>query len=153
MIIIGYIHILIVILLSTYVLWGRPQWDTYYLIILLSILFSWVVLKNECIVSYLYKLSLNPNYKLGQDHRPQDFIDVLGANGSKAFVYYLIVMYLLNLIIISWRLHADIKIKFWLVCSIINYIAYISLRKVVPNLTIFSIVYLITIFVLVKNLK
>ena len=53
----------------SYVFLFNPIFDIYFVIWLLLQTIHWGVLKNECIVSYIEKKLLNPNYELGSKPR------------------------------------------------------------------------------------
>ena len=59
------IHILNEIFLCTYFIIFPISYDIYFAIYLLLIMIHWIVLKNECILSYLEKKILDKNYELG----------------------------------------------------------------------------------------
>jgi len=102
-IIIHIIHILFRLFASTYALIIKDnKYDYIYLIIAYLIIFLWVLFKGECILAYLYKKILDPNYELGSDLKHDDFKYIFGEynilirNISRIFI-------LLNIYIIYKR--------------------------------------------------
>lgn len=73
---IGFIHLFGMIIQNTYgfIIPKYYFFDKLYLITFLSIPFSWILFKNECLISYLTKKLENPNYILGSN--PDDVKDV-----------------------------------------------------------------------------
>ena len=61
------LHIVLVIGTITYplIFKERSEYDFYFLIFLYIVMLQWILLKNECIINYLEKIKINPNYKLG----------------------------------------------------------------------------------------
>lgn len=49
--------------------------DSMYILFFLSVTFSWMLLKDECLISYLEKIKKNPNYIMGSE--PGDVTDVI----------------------------------------------------------------------------
>lgn len=98
---IAYFHILLSFLAFTYVFWRTPTSDTYYLLFFGLLNISWIILKNECLLSYLYKAALDNNYKLGTTLNLFDFETIMGVNYARFFVYGLFIAFLLNLLVIA----------------------------------------------------
>lgn len=57
-----------------------PQFDLYYLIYIFLIALQWNLLKGECFISYLEKITLNKSYKLGDDPKLNPFYDMIGQS-------------------------------------------------------------------------
>jgi hypothetical protein len=74
--IIGIIHILGIIIVGIYGLLPckNKLIDKMYMINFAIIPLSWIIFKDECLVSYLTKKLKNKNYKLGED--PNDVSDI-----------------------------------------------------------------------------
>ena len=75
--IIGFIHLCGMIIENMYgfVFIKNIIFDKLYIISFISIPFSWVIFKNECIISYISKKIENPHYTLGND--PSNVKDIL----------------------------------------------------------------------------
>jgi hypothetical protein len=69
--IIKFIHFLIDIAISSYVFMFSPIYDIYYALFVLIQTLHWAALKNECIITYIEKLLIDPNYELGSDIKYQ----------------------------------------------------------------------------------
>jgi len=74
--IIGIIHILGIIIVGLYGLlpYKNKLLDKMYMINFAIIPLSWIIFKDECLVSYLTKKLKNKNYRLGED--PNDVSDI-----------------------------------------------------------------------------
>jgi len=62
--------------------------DKLYIISFVSIPFSWVLCKNECIISYLTKKLENPNYLLGNEPENTKDISDLFINKEQYMFFY-----------------------------------------------------------------
>jgi len=69
--VVKFIHFLIDIILTTYIFIFSPIYDIYYSGFLLIQTLHWASLKNECIITYIEKLLLDPTYELGSDIKYQ----------------------------------------------------------------------------------
>jgi hypothetical protein len=77
--IILFLHIIVCLYLSLHALIIKNiKYDYIYLIFLYFIILHWLLLKGECILSYLYKKICNPNYKLGSDFKYDEFYYLFG---------------------------------------------------------------------------
>lgn len=62
------LHIIIVLIPTIFILFRHnPIYDLYYILYFLIIRGHWYFLNGECILSYIEKKIILPNYKLGQD--------------------------------------------------------------------------------------
>jgi hypothetical protein len=59
------LHILNEIFVSTYVFIFDKKYDKYFMTYLVLTMLHWLILKNECILSYIEKKILDKNYVLG----------------------------------------------------------------------------------------
>jgi len=95
-------HIINEILLSFYILIFPHKYDIYYMIYLLIISIHWMFFKNECILSYIEKKSLDFKYKLGdnpyyhpfQDNIPKIIINILNIFKFISMMYVIIYNYM-----------------------------------------------------------
>ena len=63
--IIQLLHFFIDSFCMTYIFIFNPIYDIYFSLFILLQTIHWGILKNECIVSYIEKKLINPDYKLG----------------------------------------------------------------------------------------
>jgi hypothetical protein len=103
-----------------------PIYDFYFVLFGLLTSLHWIVLKNECIFSYIEKKLLNPNYELGADCYLNPY--------HKKFYYYNNVNYFF------------IKEFFW----IVTFLLIIFYRKN-PNYVKYMVVLLIIIVIILKG--
>ena len=62
-------------------------YDFYYMGYMLLLVISWLLCKDECLVTYVYKIMLNPNYVLGQDaNRLSDSEAIFGKTPMSIFI-------------------------------------------------------------------
>ena len=66
-----FIHILIDIFLCSYLFMFSPIYDVYYAAGILLQTMHWAALKNECVITYIEKLLIDPTYKLGSNIKYQ----------------------------------------------------------------------------------
>lgn len=57
-----------------------PKYDLYYIIYVFLTSLHWFLLKGECFVTYLEKISLNKSYKLGDDPYLNPFYEIIGTS-------------------------------------------------------------------------
>jgi hypothetical protein len=121
---VGLVHIILSFLISIYFVWRKSSYDIYFIIYFAIINISWVILNNECLISYIYKLFLNADYQLGDNSEVQDYNIWLGDAGANIFLNYVLIMYSLNMIyiLLSDCCHA-IKVPVFL--SLIMYLFYV----------------------------
>ena len=121
-------HMSLMVLLSLYVFWGKKEWDMYFIIVFLLMNLGWSVFKNECIVSYGYKILQNPKNEMGD--RPLHVPDLerfLGKDGLQMFEIYLGVMYVVNVLAIINRQSGWFRVtKAIIVIALISSILYLS---------------------------
>lgn len=65
--VIQFLHFLVDVFNMTYIFVFPSYYDVYYASWLLAQTLHWLVLKNECIVSYIEKKILDPTYELGSE--------------------------------------------------------------------------------------
>jgi len=59
------IHLLVDLFVMTYAIIFNSIYDIYFICFILSQILHWGLLKNECIISYIEKKIIDPNYELG----------------------------------------------------------------------------------------
>jgi hypothetical protein len=65
--IIKVIHIMIDLLICSYIFIFSAKYDIYFVCFILLQTLHWIALKNECILSYFEKKLIDPNYELGNN--------------------------------------------------------------------------------------
>jgi hypothetical protein len=129
-VIIGTIHIIFSFLISIYSLWRRPSYDFLYLLYFLLLNISWILMKNECVVSYLIKTLEDDSYKLGENLEVEDYQSVLGSKGASAFLNFILFMYAFNVMFVLLKGQLPAKVKMFVLASLVSYLVYIfSLRS------------------------
>lgn len=73
---IGLLHYSVPIIHSLYLIFAPLKWDVYMFIWLNILVLHWILLKNECLISYIHKKFHNPNYKIGEDVNVKDMTNV-----------------------------------------------------------------------------
>ena len=149
-IIINLIHCLFPIYAFLYPVFFRSKLgDHIYLGVILTITIQWVILKNECIINYIEKKRIDPNYKLGDNDYDPGFmyirlclgIDSNKKNKKKQVINEIIRLAITNLsvlilfIYVSYRSIENKKIRrllivILIICLLITYIiSYYFKRK------------------------
>jgi hypothetical protein len=91
---------------------------------------SWTFFKNECAISYLFKIIDNPEYQMGQTTEVSDYDSVLGPRSADIFLQYILFMYIVNLFIVGNRFSGE-RNKLVILLTGISYALYIfMLRKI-----------------------
>jgi len=130
--IVGIAHVVLSFILSIYFLWAPAALDFYYLMYFLLLNISWSLMKNECLVSYLFKILENPRYKMGSTSDVADYDSVLGAQQAGIFLNYILVMYLVNIVAIAIR-SKDFREKILILSAGISYLLYIGMLRTANN--------------------
>jgi len=123
--IIGFIHVVLCSIISLYWLWSSKAFDIFYLFYFLTLNLSWVIMNNECFISYFFKVLEDPNYKMGQNNEVKDFEPILGKTGSVLFNQYLLTMNVINLFLILTRSFDSFR-KIAIALFILSYTFYIE---------------------------
>jgi len=128
--IVGIAHVVLSFILSIYFLWAPAKYDYFYLLYFLVLNISWTLFKNECALSYLFKIIDNPEYQMGTTTEVSDYDSVLGSKFSDIFLQYILFMYIVNLFIVGNRFFGA-RNKILILLTGISYIFYtLMLRKV-----------------------
>ena len=87
---IGIFHLCGMIIENIYgfIVWKNILFDKLYIISFVSIPLSWVICKDECIISYIMKKNENPNYVLGSEPENVKDISNLFANEYQYMIFY-----------------------------------------------------------------
>jgi hypothetical protein len=83
-----------------YILFFSKNYDYIIVTIVFIQCLHWLVLKNECSLSYLEKQLINPSYELGQDISYIPHEDIFYDN-----IYVVIVMHFLQICVFIYILH------------------------------------------------
>lgn len=154
--IIGILHLCGMIIENIYgfVFVKTDYLDKLYIISFISIPFSWIICKDECIISYITKKMENPNYILGNDPGNVKDISDLFLNGQHYLFFYNInlILRISSVIIVNNRttnIDYSICLPTYILYLLYNYnITYkLNYVKVLyPFFQIILCVYLFTIF-------
>jgi len=124
---IGFLHVIGSLILSLYFLWRSPFFDGIYVIYFLLVNLSWIMLKDECFVSYLFKKSQDSQYELGDSPQDiQDYKSILGRKGADTFVYFIRSMMVLNISYIIYLGPFNTTYTVLIFLSAFSYVFYIS---------------------------
>ena len=128
--------------------------DKIYIISFVSIPFSWVICKNECIISYIAKKLENPNYVLGTE--PENVKDIMNLFTDKhdylIFYDFNMLLRLCSVIIVNIRttnINNSIIIPTYILYLYYNYDILYKLNytnTIYPYFHIVFCAYLYTIF-------
>lgn len=147
-----YFHLCLVLAEFTYPFWRSNFLDTYYLIFFTLLNMSWILLKNECLISYLYKISQDRNYTLGKNLSLFDFETVLGLENAQFMVLFLFGAFVVNLLIILYYT----ELKFSILALIFVFLAYIfiirttlseNIKSILLNLALILEICILIIFI------
>ena len=153
---IGVVHLSGMIIENTYgfIIPKHSLFDKLYIITLTLIPFSWIICKDECIISYLIKKYENPNYVLGNE--PENINDITNLFINKTqYIIFCNTNYVLRLFSILIVNNRTTQIsEFILVPTIMMYSFYIydiinvinTRKKMYPYFQIILSIYLLTVF-------
>jgi hypothetical protein len=113
------IHLINELFVSTYVFIFNKKYDIYYIIYILLIITHWIILNNECVISYIEKKLINKDYILGDqpfEHPYHNFLPIYIINLLEGLKF-------LNLIIIFVR-NRDNKLIIFIMLIIFGYILF-----------------------------
>jgi len=153
----GFLHLFGMIIKNIYgiIITQNIFFDKIYLTIFLSIPISWILCKDECIISYIIKKYNNKNYILGDNPENVDDISELFYNKKIYFIFYHSnqILQIISIIIVNNR---TTNISYYIfIPTIILYILYIydisykiNYRKIVyPYFQILLLFYLVLCFI------
>jgi hypothetical protein len=103
------LHVFIDIIPFIYLLFVSKKYDIFIVTLVTIQCLHWIALKNECIISYMDKVILNENYKLGDNISYIPHEDDMYYN--KIFVILLHVLQILVFLIILYRNKNDLLIS------------------------------------------
>jgi hypothetical protein len=109
--IIGLIHVLFSFIISLYFLWRNDSFDIFYIVYFIILNLSWLIMKNECLISYIIKKNNDSEYTLGESTNIEDYELILGNNFSEFFLDYIRFMYVFNVSFILLIGEIDIFLK------------------------------------------
>jgi hypothetical protein len=131
----SYLHIICPFIISTYLFWRADTFDIFYVYYFITLNISWLLFKDECLISYIYKKINDPSYVLGASTNVDDFEYILGKNISDKMInYYIPFMYVLNFLVIIYLGKLENSVKIFMLLSVISYCIYIYSLKSNMNL-------------------
>lgn len=162
---IGILHLLLNISYLIYYMYAPYKYDKYIFIFLLFIFLHWICMNGECIITYIYKICNDKNYKKGDNVTElDDFVDLSKSIQSKINVNYkhvyntIILFIYLTVFLLVYRFikHRTIKPLILLYINIILVTLYLyNLRTHKNNIfnQIYSVILLTSIYIVYKNKK
>uniref|UniRef100_A0A6C0KLY7 Uncharacterized protein n=1 Tax=viral metagenome TaxID=1070528 RepID=A0A6C0KLY7_9ZZZZ len=108
---IGFIHVLFSFIISLYFLWRNDTFDIIYIVYFILLNLSWLIMKNECLISYIIKRKNDSDYSLGDSTNIEDYELILGEKLSEMFLDYIRFMYVFNISFILVIGDIDIFLK------------------------------------------
>jgi hypothetical protein len=114
-----WLHYLIEIFYTTYIFIFPKKFDIYFSLFIFIICLHWIIFKNECILSYIEKKIIDPNYILGST--PNNHIHI---NLLHPFIYFLFsIIIFINILYVLYR-NNSMSIRFLLLTSISIFLYY-----------------------------
>ena len=118
------LHLLNEIFLSSYVFIFPKKYDIYYICYILFIIIHWILLKNECIISYIEKKLIDKDYSLGSKpylHPYHSFVPTY-------LIHLFEILKFINLLIIYFRNSND-KVIFTIMIIIFGFLFFNFFKK------------------------
>ena len=107
--IVGWIHVITYILKNAYGFYSflimenlKELIDKYYIIVFLLLSYSWILCRNECLISYIVKKIKNSKYQLGEHSNNYEDMLLVFNGDIKQYEYFqnmMIYCYIYSLII------------------------------------------------------
>jgi len=122
---IGILHIGGMVLQSIYgILFQKNTFDILYLQSFLCISISWLVFKDECIISYLMKKYENPKYVLGSE--PENITDIIEILPEPIYYVFFYINHYLRMISVLVVNNRTTTISYYIcIPSILMYTFYV----------------------------
>ena len=86
-ILLGYIHFWVLFMFLMYFFIFSPRYDALYLILWVLMVLHWMVI-GECILSYIEKHMIDPQYRIGEDSMTHPFIDDMFSSPEFQNMYH-----------------------------------------------------------------
>jgi len=123
-----HIGLIILLLIYPYIISKNYLYDTCYIFLFIFGKLSWILCKDECYISYLFKKIDNPNYVLGDNSRELSDITKIYKNKylqyiMSGLVILFPIIYAINIIIVNLRSNIIQKLLMYLI--IIFYFIYL----------------------------
>jgi hypothetical protein len=131
--ILGLLHFILAIITSSYGLIFNKSWvDDIFILYFVLLVLSWTLFKGECIISYIYNLYKNPNYKVGEDSTSSDLLELVGNNKTGYFIFsiFIVILTVASNIILLFRNGYP---KYILYSSILLYLLYHAMLKTIQS--------------------
>lgn len=125
---IKFLHLINEFFMMTYIYFFRTnKYDLYFTIYIFLIFLHWILLKNECILSYLEKKLIDKDYILGSKPYDHPFENIF----PKYVLYIFIILKILNIIVVLLRNLRNIFIVIMILFILINQLVnlYIKYKK------------------------
>jgi len=157
--IIHFLHVLASIILVNYPFLVRKNslYDFIYIVLFFILLYSYIILKGECFISYAIKKYEDPNYEMGSNLSVLNDYSYIFKNTRIAYyvIFYLIITLFISSFIVLKR-YNFINIRYIYLFSSLLFIYFILLKIKIHSLfkVYFNIIFMIYItFLLYKILK
>jgi hypothetical protein len=132
-IILAALHAIAGLFASSYGLIFDKSWiDDIFILYFVLLVLSWTLFKGECVISYIYNLYKNPNYKVGEDATASDILELFGNNKTVYFIFsiFIAILTVASNIILLFRNGYP---KYILYSSILLFLLYIAMLKMIQS--------------------
>ena len=139
----GTLHAMVGPLASSYGLIFNKSWvDDVFILYFVLLVLSWTLFKGECVISYMYNLYKNPNYKAGEDSTASDILEIFG-NNETIYLIYSISLTILTVTSTSILLLRNGYSKYILYSSILLFLLYIAMLKMIQSPSSSSVFFIV----------
>lgn len=129
--IIHFTHVVLSLILVNYpfLVKKNPLYDFIYIVLLLILLYSYVILKGECFISYAIKKYQNPSYVMGSSLSVQNDFSYVFKNKTLAsyVIYYIIITLFVSSFLVLKR-YNFINIRYIYLFTVLSIIYFILLK-------------------------
>lgn len=125
-----FMHLLSILYMILYAICTHNnKYDYIYIVLIYFTVLHWTFFKGECLLSYYFKKIENKHYELGLNNTNDD-LDYIFGNYKLYIIFLIIILFLINIFIISNRNNIE---KYYIFLFIFMYIFYLCGKQCFKN--------------------
>ena len=134
---VGLLHSAWTVFIAIYAFVLPSKYDFVYMIYVLLLVISWLLFKDECVVTYIYRKMMDPSYTLGESAMSlDDASDIFGKSVVEVVIAGLMVVMTASLVVVSLR-SGFVPPPVW-IAFVLGFVIYLlTLRNFVPKSDVF----------------
>jgi hypothetical protein len=143
--VVAYLHVILVVVAASYLLWRRREWDPIYVLLVFFILLHWPALDDQCIFAIVFK---HIKYGDTSKEHPKDMEVLLGQYWDRFIFPLLIIIELVTICVIFWDAGFPLVYLVMLVILVISALIYLYASLDDPWLMYKEFIYILVIYVI-----